>query len=103
RPNWTATDTTEGTENQWVIRSRAANLAAFSRSGLAGATSAAPDPQLANRSNTLRSKVRSNIWLTRLPGPSAYRGITCPRNAETLRWPTGTPLGVPVEPEVNRM
>ncbi len=69
----------DGTENQWVSSASAAHRTGASRSRRVGTTRVAPLPQAANRSNTDRSKVRSKVCDSRLPGPSSYRATTCSR------------------------
>src|ERR1700757_196420 len=67
------TDITEGTENQWLSRCVATKRAGVSRSSCRGTTRVAPACQVTNMSKTDGSKVRSNDWDSRLPGPTSYR------------------------------
>lgn len=56
-----ASETTEGTENQCVIRRSLTNRTGVSTSSGCGTTSVAPPPQATNMSNTDGSKVRSKV------------------------------------------
>jgi hypothetical protein len=98
-----AIETTDGTENQWLIRCSATNRTGVSTSSACGTTSVAPEHQATNMSNTDGSKVRSNVCDSRLPGPTPYRSMQCTKYGATLRCRIGTPFGSPVEPDVNRV
>ena len=52
-------------------------------------------------SQTLKSKATEWNMQVASPGPRGWIGIVFPTKLTTLRWLTRTPLGTPVDPEVN--
>src|SRR3954452_10196337 len=100
-PRVALTDTTDGTENQCVTARSTRKSTGASRSVRLGETRVAPPPQVTNRSNTDGSKVRSNVCEVRHPGPIPNRAMLRATYDARPRWVIGTPLGRPVDPEVN--
>src|SRR5262245_45196518 len=90
-----------GTENQTVNC-----LSRMNRSGLSsvwrdGQQTQAPSLHATNMSKTDRSKVVSKVCEKRSSGVISYRSVIVRTKCAALRCVTGTPFGVPVEPEVN--